>query len=148
MASALQIVKKFFPEVKSVVDATRDTTIKVTVKDEKASHKLSHKACAMAVACKRTMNLDGVIISIRTAYLIKDKKATRYTLPDSVTREIVSFDRGGGFMPGEYEMRKPRKGQRLGEPGGHNKSRTGTGIKIRRHHFTSGIRTNLTFNAE
>jgi CheY-specific phosphatase CheX len=92
MPTALRIVKKFFPEVTDVEDAEKSQVIEVT--------------CAMAVACKRKYNLDGVIISVKTAYLIKGKKAKRFSLPESVSREIVSFDRDSGFAAGQYRLSK------------------------------------------
>lgn len=70
MPTALQVVQKFFPEVKEVVDAGRNQVIEVTSQDEKTARKKSHKTCAMAVACKRKFNLDGVVISVNRAYKV------------------------------------------------------------------------------
>ena len=116
MPTALQLVKKFFPEVTHVVDASRNAAIEVTARDEKVANKKSHKTCAMAVACKRKFHLDGVIISINRAYLVKGKKARRFDLPPSVSREVVSFDRGAGFEAGEYELSRVAPGNRLDRP--------------------------------
>jgi hypothetical protein len=113
MPTALQVVQKFFPEVQTVVDATRNQVIEVTKRDETTANKKSHKTCAMAVACKRKFNLDGVVISVNRAYLIKGKKARRFMLPESVSREVVSFDRDGGFEPGQYELSKVPASSRL-----------------------------------
>jgi len=147
MAVALRIVRKFFPEVKTVVDANRNARIEVTKADEKAAAKKSHKTCAMAVACKRKFHLDGVIISAATAYLVKGTQARRFTLPPSVAKEVVSFDRGGGFEPGEYELSRVEPSRKLGaralaaktrpERNGH----TGSNDKDRKFkHRTGGIR--------
>src|SRR6266404_4466801 len=106
MPTSLELVRKFFPEVTRVEDSGRNSIIEVTKKDETIAKKKSHKTCAMAVACKRKFDLDGVIISVNRAYLIKDKVARRYMLPESVSREVVSFDRDAGFEPGEYELQK------------------------------------------
>jgi len=145
MATALQVVKKFFPQVKTVVDANRNARIKVTGKDEKLANKKSHKTCAMAVACKREFHLDGVIISANRAYLVKGDQARRFELPPSVTKEIVSFDRGAGFEPGTYELSKVSPTARLDHP-----KRNGTGHSSRGgdkprkfRHKTGGIRIAL-----
>jgi len=145
MATALQVVKKFFPNVKNVVDAERNARIEVTKSDETKANKKSHKTCAMAVACKRKFHLDGVIISANRAYLVKGDKARRFELPPSVTKEIVSFDRGSGFEPGEYELSKVSPTARLDRPASGKKGHgPGDNSKPRRfQHKTGGIRIAL-----
>src|ERR1700690_1730496 len=114
MTTALQIVKEYFPEVTDVEDGTKDIEVEVTKRDNDSADVRNHKGCAMAVACKRKQEADGVIISVNTAYIIKGKKAKRYKLPESVSREVISFDRNGGFSPGEYHLRPPRTSEVLG----------------------------------
>lgn len=123
MASALTIVQKVFPNVTRVVDATKDSKIEVTKRDTTSATVRNHKACAMAVACKRKLDLDGVIMSVSTAYLIKGDKATRYHVPPSVSREIVAFDRDAVFEPGDYNLKAICETQKL------NTQRGGSGAK-------------------
>jgi len=144
--NALSIVRKFFPEVKTVVDADRNARIEVTDKDDKIAKRKSHKTCAMAVACKRRFHLDGVIISVNRAYLVKGTQARRFVLPPSVEREVVSFDRGGGFEPGTYELSKVPENSKLGryrspKPNGSKHPHGGATEKMR--HKTGGIRVSL-----
>lgn len=106
MPSALEIVRGYFPGVKEVNDAKKGVEIEVTRPDVSNAERRSHRTCAMAVACKRKMDLDGVIISVKTAYLIKGNKATRYKVPESVSREVVSFDRGSQFESGNLHAAK------------------------------------------
>lgn len=134
-------VRKFFPQVEVVKDATEPLHVEVTQHDASVSKRKKHSECAMAVACKRSKNLDGVIVSASMAYLVKGKTAVRYSLPQSVAREVISFDRGGGFAPGSYALRKPNHELSKGT---HHQ----VGPNMRRkhhikHHFTSGIRTVL-----
>ncbi len=96
---ALSIVKKYFPKVNRVIDADDRIIVEVTDADSKSKAVRDHNACAMAVACKRKMHADGVIIAVSTAYIVKGKKAIRYKVPESVAREIVSFDRDSYFEP-------------------------------------------------
>jgi hypothetical protein len=142
MPTALAIVRKFFPEVSTVEDGRRKVRVEVTKKDGNSAAVRNHKACAMAVACKRSMNLDGVVISVNRAYLIKGDTAVRYALPESVSREVVSFDRNGGFAPGEYELRKPPEQVKSIAP---KRKRHGekNGYKAKFAHHTDGIRTAL-----
>lgn len=144
MPTALSVVKRHFPEVTEVVDAGRNMLIEVTKADERIANKQNHKTCAMAVACKRKTEADGVLISVNTAYIIKGTVARRYTLPPSVSREVVSFDRNGGFAPGVYQLSKIGENQKLGvshpvkNGNGH-----GGGNERRFYHRTEGIRTAL-----
>lgn len=111
---ALNIVRKHFPNVDKVVDAKSKVTVHVTRSDEKTSKRKDSEGCAMAVAVKRQMKLSGVLIARKTAYLIKGTKAIRFQVPERVTREVISFDRGGGFDPGVYALNKPDKHYALG----------------------------------
>lgn len=115
MPSALQNAKRFFPKVESVSDGRRNVLIDVTSNDDKMSHKKDHNSCALAVACKRSKKLDGVIVSRKIMYLVKGKHATRYVISEAACREIVSFDRGGGFAPGRYQLNAPTSTARLGK---------------------------------
>jgi hypothetical protein len=141
MHTALKIVQSYFPGVESVKDSRGKVKVEVTKGDVSTSKRKKHAECAMAVACKRAMKLDGVIISTSTAYLIKGKQAIRFHVPNSVSREVVSFDRGATFEPGTYELMKPT--WKLGKHR-HGKA-TGTGKlrPINRRHLTSNVRAAL-----
>jgi hypothetical protein len=140
---ALSIVQKYFPQVKIVVDAGRPRIIEVEDQDLKKSNVQSHKSCAMAVACKRSLHLDGVLISRKVAYLVRGDKAIRYLVPEAVSREIVAFDRGAGFAPGTYRLVPFPPFNRLGvhKPTGPKKSKATHQPRFR--HVTSGIRAML-----
>src|SRR6266576_7200723 len=106
-STALHIVQKFFPEVKSVEDARDPITIEVSKEDARSKGRRDHKHCAFAVACQRMTKASGVIVAVKTAYLIYKDQAFRYKLPESISREIVSFDRDATFSPGTYRLRSP-----------------------------------------
>ena len=141
--TAVEIVRRYFPEVTSVKDAKENIVIEVTDKDNKSALVRNHKACAMAVACKKKMEADGVIVSISKAYVIVGKTATRYNVSDHAVREIVSFDRNAGFHPGEYQLNAPKGTKRLGHDSGGHGSKNGNGTKKKVHRKTEGIRTVL-----
>ena len=142
MASALEIVQKFFPAVKTVEDANRKCLIEVTAHDNSSATVKNHKACAMAVACKRKFKLDGVIVSVKTAYLVKGTHARRFQLSERVSREVVSFDRNGGFAQGEYELNPPMPSSRIGKNSGKRGPHKTAGKEHFRH-ITQGIRSVL-----
>lgn len=138
---ALSIVRKLVPDVTVVKDATRGLSIEVAKRDQRAQGRRKHKDCALAVACRRTMKLDAVIVSMSRVYLIKNTVATRYEFPPSVAREIVSFDRGGGFGVGTYALNKISHGHKQRRRGGDGGKHTGTRAPAR--HLTAGVRVAL-----
>jgi hypothetical protein len=143
---ALGVIRKFVPGVTSVRDADDDLIVTVTDRDEKVSKKKDHNECAMATAVKRQEHATSVIISASTAYVIKGAEAVRYKVPEAVSREVVSFDRGSMFEPGEYKLKAQPKCSRLGTWRGKatkpDNSHSGGMVK-RFVHQTANIRTGL-----
>ncbi len=142
-STSLKVVKKFFPAVKKVVDATRNAAIEVTMKDVRSAAVRQHDACAFAVACKHKFHLDGVIISRSVAYLVKGDTARRFMLPESVKHEIVSFDRGAGFAVGKYALQSVPKSSHLGSRERPQYSKTRETKQKRFRHITTSVRTVL-----
>jgi hypothetical protein len=142
---SLSIVRYYFPKVTKVTDADKPIEVEVTQHDNEHSQVRNHNTCAMAVACKRTMKCDGVIISLKSAYLIRGTEAIRYFVPESVSREEVSFDRKAGFDPGMYRLVPNSPGARIGARSGRKEpegERTGD-LKRQFKHFTTGVRAAL-----
>jgi hypothetical protein len=138
MPTALQIVQSFYPEVTKVRDSKRNLTIKVTKADAHNTGVKKHKDCALAVACKRE-GADGAIICVKTSYIIRGTEAIRYKNPESVAREVVSFDRKAGFEPGEYALSKVPTSNRLGTIRAWKKSGR-TSKKSMNYHRTENVR--------
>lgn len=141
--NSLKLVQRYFPDVNRVEDAVKPVTIEVTKKDTKTAAVRDHRACAAAVACKRQLDCDGVIISRAIAYLIKANVATRYEVPVSLSKEVVAFDRGGVFEPGEYRLKKPYHGVALGVARTHRSNTHKRGKKKAAYHITTNVRTVL-----
>src|SRR5213075_2137478 len=138
----LRKVRKFFPQVESVRDATKPIDIEVSAHDSNHAKLKDHNHCALAVACEKKMHADGVIISVKTAYVVKGKRAIRYNLLETTAREVVSFDRKGGFEPGTYSLKPPTSSGKLGA---NSCTKTGphTGSPKPKAHMTTNIRTSL-----
>lgn len=107
-------VKRLFPQVESAVDADKPVEVSVSAKDCKEGKKLNPAECALAQATRRELKADGVIIGISSSYVIKGKQAIRFDTPESVRREIVSFDRHQDFAPGDYYLQPKSPTSRLG----------------------------------
>lgn len=151
MSKAIDLVQKFYPNVVKVKDATKPLEVTVAKTDVDNSKVRNHKDCVFAHACKRMEDIDGAIIAIKSAYIIKGDTAIRYSIPDSLAREIVAFDRDGKFETGDYYVREPSPTLKLGQhklykpkkrtgykSGPHTNSGTGQKTKW---HATKSIRS-------
>lgn len=118
-------LRTLFPNVEFAVDASKPVEISVDAEDCKKGKKLDPTECALAKAAKRELHADAVIIGMNTSYIIKGNQAVRFSTPESVTREIVSFDRNQDFAPGDYYLNPKSPTARLGVKqnlGGKNKT--------------------------
>lgn len=132
-----------------IVDAPLNTRLVVEVNkhDANSAKPNDPSNCAAAKAISRMMNTE-VDVHISRTY-VKDKKRKvwiRYQTPQSVSREIVSFDRAAKFEPGEYSFPALTKSSRLGiwqekygKRNGSSKNKTRT-IPVRMYHTTTNVR--------
>lgn len=143
---SVRMIRRYFPKVDRVAEATKPIEIEVTSKDLDGAKKKSENGCVMANACGRLPGVDGAIIKPSFAYVIRGTLAIRYKTPVSVAREIVSFDRHKDFRIGTYHLSRVsksqtlennRKGRAKGRPRGRN---TGAHSKHRVYHRTAGMR--------
>ncbi len=138
-SQSLAIVQKFCPQVTKIISGRKHVYVEVKQEDGRG-HKREHTECAMAAACKRELKLDTAIFARSTAYLVKGKVATRYTIGGAAREEIVAFDRSGIFTPGLYKL-YPSKQSTNPDP---NRSREKTGHVVRARKEISGLRAILT----
>lgn len=138
--SALNTLRKSFPQVERVVDAKETIAINVRKVDARSGRRKDPQDCALARACRRTNIADHAIIGLTVSYLIKGNTATRYHTSDTVGREITSFDRHKDFAAGRnYKLSKISPScqealgakHRGGAPTGKGKKRSET---MTRHH--------------
>lgn len=87
-----------------VVDADKPVTLQITQADCKRGSKKDPSKCAAALALKRATGCDECRVHIACAYLRFGDKWIRYATPPSLKAEIISFDRGGGFYPGDFRL--------------------------------------------
>jgi len=124
-----------------LVDASKDLEICVTKNDVSTARKNDPSKCAAANAIRREMKTE-VEVHISRTYVKDNKKKVwvRFLTPNSVGREITSFDRAAIFEPGTYNLKAPSPGQRLGIHRGKS-TNTGKGLKRSvKQHITANIR--------
>ncbi len=141
---------------KPVRNAKKPIVLVITSDDVKKGATRDPASCAAALACKRQMNAaEARVHTGRTYVRIKDEWI-RFNTPVSLQKEIVAFDRGGSFEPGEYELRPlpvshiKRQGKRQGSAGRlsvaeqskkyRREKSAGLAPKRRKVHITTGVR--------
>jgi len=117
-------IRRLFPNLKDVTDATAPVHVTVTKRDCTNGKRLKAGECALAVAAQRQYHAQGAVIGMSYSYIVRGDHAIRFATPASVAREIVSFDRHGDFAPGEYGLSAVSPSNRLGKekverPGDH-----------------------------
>lgn len=92
---------------KPVLNATKSVTLHISAADVKKGSVKDPGACAAALAAMREVpNCIKARIHLGRAYLqLTDGKWRRYKTPESLRGEVIAFDRGGKFEPGEYILR-------------------------------------------
>ncbi len=124
-----------------VYDATEPLGFTVKTRDITKRGIQSPDSCAMALACKREHHSKDVRIHMKYSYVLEKDHWTRYRTPASVSREIVAFDRGGSFDPGEYMLLVPYKSNRIGLPRKLSKRSRKRLAYTRYIHVTANVRT-------
>jgi hypothetical protein len=89
---------------KPVVDATRKLTINITRADTVKGANKDPGACAAARACIRTPKTLSARVHLGRVYIEQKDKWLRFQTPGALRSEIIAFDRGGKFEPGEYKL--------------------------------------------
>lgn len=132
------------------VDATSDLVVEVLPSDVRKSLPKDPEHCAFASACKRGIpGVKEAYFYRSTAWLSYADKQVRYSLPPSVQKEIVVFDRGGKTEPGVFKLNKPKGVKKLKAIHGYNKTqnarrKAAKGRKVQKRpirHRTTSVRT-------
>jgi len=131
------------------IDARTPLRIEVRANDVQKAKQKNSKCCAFAKAAQRLPDVKAAYFFLSTAWLEYDDKLVRYSLPPSMQKEIVSFDRSKVMAPGVYQVVPPSKTARMSEikkrsakrPGRHQ---PGNG-KIKRgiRNYTQLVRSTL-----
>lgn len=93
---------------KPVVNASRSVSLHISPMDTKKGNVKNPGACAAALAAMREIpNCTAARVHLGRAYVYNEKKQhwVRFKTPESLRSEIIAFDRGGSFQPGEYKLR-------------------------------------------
>jgi hypothetical protein len=126
-----------------VYDAAEPLILQVSKGDLQNAVRFNPAKCAFAQACWRELDIEDVRIHLGCVYL-RGKGSTewaRYLTPKSLRSEIVVYDRGGAFTPGEFVLKCPCGTKRnTGRRKGANTWVEGNGKRRQPPHVMWGVR--------
>lgn len=131
-----------------IIDAKRSLRLKVTLADISGAKSKKPDRCAAAVACRKHLHVEEARVHLSRVYLKAHKAKTwvRYLTPRALRSEIIAFDRGGRFAPGDYSLGKVPTSMRFGKQtgaSGPNQTNTNRDRKNRKRHLphrVTGVR--------
>jgi hypothetical protein len=141
-----------------IIDATEAIEVTITPNDVRLGKKKNAHGCAAARALCREHQADAAIVHFSRAYVRRGDTWFRYAVPDMLRSEVVAFDRGGNFEPGDYMLHAIQPTQRLSAGGGGDSrrrqankrdgSKPQTGNRPKRpYHVVTGVRARMEFDS-
>jgi hypothetical protein len=85
-------------------DPDEALTLHITQRDVKSGSAKNAKACAAAKALCRQEGCEAARVHLSRTYVKRAGTWVRYMTPPPLRSEIIAFDRGGQFSPGDYTL--------------------------------------------
>lgn len=121
-----------------VVNAKKSIVLHIKKNDIERGKIKKPGACAAAIACERQLGCTEARVHVGRTYVRYNGKWERFLTSQALRAEIVAFDRGGKFEPGDYRLIKMQP-SRLGDKT-RDKRRVRTGKRRSKYHTLSGVR--------
>lgn len=124
-----------------VTDASKKLAVHITKRDVSLGATKDPGGCAAARAIVRQTGCQQARVHIGRTYIKFDNKWVRYATPPALRSEIVAFDRGGDFEPGDYTLHAipPAKQKGIQQGTAHTKSKYRAGAPKRHNHILTGV---------
>lgn len=124
-----------------VKDLTKPIHLTISDTDCRLGQTKDSGGCAAARALIRQVpNCTKARVHLAVTYLQVGSKWLRCQTPRSLRSEIVAFDRGGKFEPGEFELRPASPAKVLGKAHSLGTPKKGNPAKRRTQHRTLNVR--------
>jgi hypothetical protein len=124
--TALKMVRRHWPEVDKIEEATKPLRVTVT-KDDCKNAVPSFTDCPVAKALQRERHQEAIVEATRTYVRVSASKVVRYINPVRTRQQIAIFDvyrDGDKFGQGDFMLSPVRDSYKLG-PRRHKEKRTG-----------------------
>lgn len=107
-----------------IINAKKPAVLHITKADLKQAsrHRKDPTWCVIACAARRELGAENVRIHLSRMYILQGTKWLRYMTPKSLRGEIIAFDRGGDFSPGEFWLAPPAPSKQTGRQQGSDKT--------------------------
>lgn len=132
-----------------IIDAKRPLVVHVTAEDIAHADRKEPDDCAMARAVRRDCHAKEVRVHLGRVYVRSNQgNWVRYMTPPSLRAEIVAFDRGGSFEPGEFVLGAPQPSRRTTQQQGSTTSQRPKKLQRPRRppHIMTNVRPSVTRN--
>jgi hypothetical protein len=105
------------------IDATESISLNITDNDCQLASRKDHANCVLSRACMKHTGSD-VLVYVSRVYVkqIHQDVWVRYVIENTLRTQVVAFDQGGAFNPGQYVLNKPASDKRLGRSSGGQKN--------------------------
>lgn len=124
-----------------VIDAKRAMKLHVGERELAKANRKAPNSCALAEACMKKEGVKEVRIHLSRAYVrTDDKKWNRFLVSRALRTEIVAFDRGGKFAPGDYTLTRISPSTRFGAEKRKNRTSPKKNGKPRKHRNLVDVR--------
>ncbi len=124
---------------KKIVDAKKGLILKVTSKDIDKAEQNNPSACGFAQAATRQLKATSAHFFRSVAWVETPRHIVRFSLPQSMQKEIVAFDRSKSMEPGTYKLSPVWPGRRPSE-----RRKYVAKVAARKSHAGKGIRKGVT----
>lgn len=124
---------------KPVIDTRKKIVLTITPRDVANGKKKAADCCAAAKACVRQFGAKSARVYTSRVYIEMPEHWLRFHTPESLRTEIVSFDRGHAFEPGEYPLTPMQKSKATGKRQGSNTPKRRAKRRAP-YHIVKGIR--------
>jgi hypothetical protein len=99
---------------KKVVNGQKPFTLRITVRDIRRSKSRDPGACAAAVALMReNKDIKSARVHVGRIFVEAPSAWVRYKTPKTLRDEIIAYDRGGRFVPGDHVVVPLTKSEQL-----------------------------------
>lgn len=108
-----------------ILDAKKALVLTINDNDINKADRKEPADCAVARACRRDAHVKEVRVHLGRIYARQNEgNWLRYMTPRSLRSEIIAFDRGGKFAPGEYTLAAPTPSKKTGKAQGTKTNKT------------------------
>lgn len=125
---------------KKVVDGAKKIILAIGPTDIKNGDTKDPASCAAAQACMRQLGVAEARVHIGRVYVKKGNVWVRFKTSKALRTEIIAFDRGGSFAPGEYTLEVMQPSKRKGKRQGGAVSRKTGNKRKQAYHTVAGVR--------